>query len=335
MCALLPATSVGGLIFVKMKQLIITARRTVQASAPVIVLALALILAACDRDEVNPGEVAVVNGTPITLKQLQSVHDTLVISGDSPNRSVEALRAEYGSVLSEMIIQELVVQELERKKMAVTPEEQAAFEEELLQDFPPEGFERMLLEESIDVDMWRASLYRRLSMEKFNNLVLRPQVSITAEEVEGFYLKYQDEFKIPERINFIQFSSLIKDQAVSAAEQFRKKQDPAAIQARFQNMSIRMVVMREDRLAPELVSALSKLKPGEASPPLELNGEYVTIVLLGTEKSRLLSREEMYSRIESIILEDKIQSVFQQWLERKLEKSSIKVSRHLLPDNLR
>ena len=256
-----------------MKQLILPA-----------LLALALLLPACDRNEANPGEVAIVNGTPITLKQLQSVHDSLILSGDNPNRSVDALRAEYGSVLSEMIIQELVVQELERKKMSVTPEEMAAFEEELLQDFPPEGFERMLLEESIDVDMWRASLFRRLSMEKFNSQVLRPQVSITAEEVEGYYLKHQDEFKIPERINFVQFSSLIKDQVVSAAEQFRKKQDPAAIQARFQNMSIRMVIMREDRLAPELISALAKLKPGDASAPMALNGEDVTIGLLGTDK---------------------------------------------------
>ena len=299
-----------------------------------ILLSLAF-LAACDRDVVNPGEVAVVNGTVITLKQLQAAHDAVVVSGDDPGRPVDALRKEYGAVLSEMIIQELVVQELERKNLSVTDEELAEAEQELLQDFPPGGFDRMLLEESLDVEMWRSFLFKRLSMVKFNSHVLRPQISISVEEVEEFYRKYEEEFKIPERYNFIQFSSLIKDQVASAAAMFLETHDPEPVQARFQNISIRMVVMREDRLAPELVLALDRHGLLTATPPMEMNGEYVSMVLLSKEPPRLLSREEMYTRIEAIILEDKMQSAFQDWLARKVEKSTIKVSMHLVPENLR
>ncbi len=82
-----------------------------------------LALAACDSDVVNPGEVALVNGTPITLKQLQAAHDSMILAGDSPNRDREALRQEYSAVLSELIAQELVAQELERRDLSITPEE--------------------------------------------------------------------------------------------------------------------------------------------------------------------------------------------------------------------
>ena len=99
-------------------------------------------------------------------------------------------------------------------------------------------------------------------------------------------------------------------------------------------MHIRMVVMRQDRLDPRLVAALSKLQLLEASPPIEINSEYVSIVLLGKENARLLSREEIYARIESILLEDKLQAVFETWLENRIARSSIAVSIHLLPTDL-
>jgi parvulin-like peptidyl-prolyl isomerase len=96
-----------------------------------------------------------------------------------------------------------------------------------------------------------------------------------------------------------------------------------------------MVIMREDRLPPDVVKALAGLRPMEASTPLEINGEYVAIVLLAKEKARILSREEIYSRIESLLLEDKMQAAFEDWLEQKINRSTIKVSALLAPQNLR
>ncbi|MDR1125413.1 MAG: SurA N-terminal domain-containing protein [Deltaproteobacteria bacterium] len=298
-------------------------------------LLLCLPLQACEQENIHPGEVALVNGKPITLRQIQAMHDVQVIGGDSPGRAMEDLRKEYGSVLSEIIAQELVAQELERLNLSVTDGEVRQLEEEYKQDYPPGGFESMLLEESLDVEMWRETLRYRLAVFKFNTRVLRPQVSITAEEVDEYFRTHEDEFKVPERLSFIQFSSLIRDQVAAAAEQFRNTQDAEAIQARFQNMNIRMVVMRQDRLDPRLVAALEKLNPMESIQPVEINSEYVSIVLLGKENARLLSREEIYARIESILLEDKLQSAFESWLAGKITSSDIKVSVHLLPPDLR
>jgi hypothetical protein len=301
----------------------------------VFVCILYFLLSACGIEEINPGEAALVNGRPITVKQLQAAHDAQVLGGDASGKSVDVLRKEYGSVLSELIIQELVAQELEKRNLQVSAEELARAEQELRQDFPPGGFERMLLEDSIDVDLWRDFLRKRLGMYKFNSRMLRSQVAIDAEEVDEFYRTHKEDFNVPERLNFIQFSSLIKDQVAAACEQFHETQDPAAIQARFHNMSIRMVIMRKDRLPPDVVKALAGLRPMEASTPLEINGEYVAMVLLGKEKARVLSREEIYSRIESLLLEEKMQAAFESWLEQKVSGSTIKVSALLSPQNLR
>lgn len=300
-----------------------------------IFLCLLLCLAAGCEKPVNPGQIAFVNGVPITLKQLQAMHDTTVLGGDSPNRAVSELRSEYGVLVAELIVQELVVQELKKNHISITEEELAAEEALIRADFPGDEFERMMLEESIDMDIWRDALYRHLSMRKFRSRVLRQSVSLSAQEVEAYYLKHQELFQVPEVMHFIQISGLTKDQILPACEQFRQLPDAATIQARFPNLTVREIHMQKDRLAPEQLAGLEDLKPLQASPVLELNGEFFAMVLLAREKARPMTRTETYAIIEGILLEEKTEQAFAKWLEGRIAKSDIKVSAHLIPEDLR
>ena len=293
------------------------------------------LMPSCGDPPGNPGEIAFVNGTPITLKQLQAVHDQLVLSGDNPNRSYEALRFEYGSVLSELIVQELVAQELSRRDLSVTDEEVDAEIVLIRADFPPDEFERLFMEESIYFDSWREVLRGRLGMQKIAAKILRPGISISVQEVESYYMAHIEEFQAPERKHFMQFSGLNKEQLVAACRQFQQLPDPGPVQEHFPNLIIREVRMWVDRLAPEQASRLDRLKPMQASDPMELEGEFIVMVLLDTEKARVLTRAETYALVEGILLEDKIQAAFGVWLTNRLAKSDIKVSTHLLPEHMR
>lgn len=293
------------------------------------------LLAGCFEKPVNPGEVAFVNGTPITLKQLQAAHDALVLAGDSPSRASEELRSEYGVLLAELIVQELVLQDMARQHLSITDEELAAEEGLIRVDFPGDEFERMMLEESIDVELWQDILYRNLTMRKFQSKVLRQQVTLTSQEVEGYYLQHQEQFQIPEVLHFIQISGLVRDQITTAVEQFKQLPDSATIQTRFSALTVREIRMHVDRLAPEQIAGLNGLRPLQSSQILELNGEFFAMILLGTEKARTMTRTETYAIIEGILLEEKTQAAFDKWIYNRLAKSSIKVSTHLIPENLR
>lgn len=293
------------------------------------------LLAACFERPVNPGEIAFVNGTPITLKQLQAAHDAVVLAGDSPSREVAALQKEYGELLSELIVQELVLQELARLRLSISEEELAAEEALIRADFPDNEFERMMLEESIDIENWRNMLYRSLSMRKFWTKVLRQQVTLTAQEVEEYYLKHQERFQVPEVVHFIQISGLVGEQIIAATEQFKQLPDASTIQGRFSNLTVREIRMHVDRLAPEQLAGLTGLDVLQASPMLELNGEFFTMILLRRDKPRTMTRTETYALIDGILLEEKTQQEFDKWVAGRLAKSSIKVSAHLIPENLR
>lgn len=298
-------------------------------------LACLLLLASCFERPVNPGEIAFVNGTPITLKQLQAAHDALVLSGDSPSRATPALQNEYGNILAELIVQELVLQEMERLHIAISQEELAAEEALIRSDFPGDEFERMMLEESMDIDNWRKTLYRSLSMRKFWNKALRQQVTLTAQEVEEYYLEHQEAFQIPEIMHFIQISGLVREQITTAAEQFKQLPDAATIQGRFPSLTVREIHMHVDRLAPEQLAGLTGLRALESSAVMDLNGEFFTMILLGKEKARTMTRTETYAMIEGILLEEKSQVEFDKWVAARVGKSTIKVSAHLIPEALR
>ena len=294
-----------------------------------------LLLSGCFEKPVNPGEIAFVNGTPITLKQLQAAHDAVVLDGDSPSRTSEELRTEYGSLLSELIIQELVLQEMNRQHLSITTEELAAEEGLIRADFPGDEFERMMLEESIDIDNWRDTLYRNLTMRKFQSKVLRQQVTLTSQEVEEYYLQNQEYFQVPEVMHFIQINGLVRDQINTAVEQFRQLPDAASIQVRFPSLTVREIRMHVDRLAPEQIAGLNGLSALQSSQIQELNGEFFAMILLGKEKARTMTRTETYAIIEGILLEEKTQAAFDKWIQNRLGKSTIKVSMHLIPENLR
>jgi hypothetical protein len=298
-------------------------------------LACLFMLASCFERPVNPGEIAFVNGAPITLKQLQSAHDAVVLAGDSPSRAMPALQREYGEILAELVVQELVLQELERQHLSITEEELAAEEALIRADFPGDEFERMMLEESIDIDNWRQTLYRSLSMRKFWSKVLRQQVTLTAQEVEEYYLKHQEDFQVPEVLHFIQISGMVRDQINAAAEQFKQLPDAATIQGRFPGLTMREIHMHVDRLAPEQLAGLTGLRVLDSSGVTELNGEFFSMILLGKEKARTMTRTETYALIEGILLEEKAQAEFDKWVNARLARSTIKVSTHLIPENLR
>ena len=298
-----------------------------------LLFALLLPLRGCEKP-VTPGQIAFVNGVPITLKQLRAAHDSLALHPDETGQAA-AMREEYGALLTGIIAQELVLQELARLHISITEEELAAEEALIRADFPGEEFERLLLEESIDIEIWRDNLHRHLGMKKFLSRVLRQSITLSAQEVENYYLQHQDSFRLPEFIHFIQISGLVREQIALACEQFRQWPDAAAVQSRFPNLTVREIHMQRDRLSPEQLAGLDGLKLLQASPVLEMNSEFSALVLLNREEARPMTRTETYALIEGILLEEKTREGFGKWLEERIFVSDIKISALLIPDSLR
>lgn len=296
-----------------------------------VLLLLAVLLGACAGDSDDMGIVARVNGDPIYLTQLEFQHDQF--QADSVGTyvpSVEKLRNEYGEILADLIVQELVAQELERRDLAVTDEELREAEETVRKDYPEGAFEQVLVEEYIDLKAWRRQLRYYLAQKKFFHLVLRPQIKIDYKEAEKYYRDHISDFYLPESLRVLVVRGPSRELVVKAVEKYLKDHDQVSLATAFGEVETREVVVREGRLSAPWRNALGGLQPGQASDVLTDRFGFEALVLLERSEAKVLPPAQAYPLVEEALLDKKLQHAFEEWLSGALASADIKVSEHLL-----
>lgn len=290
-----------------------------------------LLLTACGTEVEQPGVVATVNGRPIFLEEVKARHDLNTLSwtgGVVP--SVEGLRDEYGKVLSELIINALVASTLHEMGMPVTDEELVAAESEVRADYPEDQFEKLLVEEYIDVNVWRSMLRQQLAMQKFKAEVLRPQVKLSYQEAEAYYKKNIADFYLPPRLHFVRISGSERTQVEQARELFLQEKNIENVRSTYHEVAIRELKMRHIRLPETWSRLLQALGEGEASAVVTGESGFECVVLLERLPEKVLGPSHAYPLVERVLLEQKVQQVFDAWLAKTLDTATVKISRHLL-----
>lgn len=291
-----------------------------------------LALAACGGDTAEQGIVASVNGRAVTLEQLEALRDATNMEPEVPlPHAVERLREEYGFALTELLLLELVNQQLEKKKIPVTPEEVAAEEAAIRGDYPGDSFETMVREQALDLTAWRFLLKNRLAVQKFRNQVLRPDISITSEEIEAYYQRNSAEFVRPAWVYFIAISGSAEKDVEEGRALLLSTADPARVQREHPGLRVYTARMGRKRLDPELAAAIAVLRPGQITPVRSTAEGFSTALLLEEGPEKRLSPTEAYPLIEDVLLDNKLQEAYAQWVQSALSKARIRVARQLLP----
>lgn len=292
---------------------------------------LALALASCEAPKVEEGVVARVNGRPIFLHQLEAKHD-LGRLGWSGHKlpGIGELKGEYGRILSELIVAELISQSLEGSNLAVAEEETAKAEALVRADYPRGGFEQELVEEYIDLAVWRERLKSQLAQQKFLQELVKPLMKVDAKEAKEYYQAHKADFRRPARVKFMLVAGVNRKTVRQAALAYAEERNATSV-LRKHPVTIQELRVRDDRLAPGWRDALKDLKPLEASQPTSAGaGEFESLVLLEKIPSSMLDETQAYPQVEKILLERKVRDAFDEWLAQKLHKSTILVSSRLL-----
>jgi hypothetical protein len=298
-----------------------------------------IAISGCQNAAQDPGVVALVNGEPIYLHQLEAKYDFLHLDwGDSLPPDVEQLKQEYGEILTGLILYKLVEQELALRGLKVTDEEVAAREEEVRHDYPPEEFEKILIEEYIDLNYWREQLKLRIAWEKFIQEVLRPRVKIDFQEVQDYYQNNLSEFYLPQRVRFLVFSSPDQEEIKKAIAIYKKTNATAAtaklaeakkLRKKDSELIVHEYFMRIDQLPFIWAGEIKKLKPGEFSRIKNDKKNFYCIVVLKKEQASLLEPYQAYSIIEEKLTQKKIHKLFFDWVADTLKKAEIKINPEL------
>jgi hypothetical protein len=290
------------------------------------------VLPGCTRrSQDDVGVVARVNGKPITLDLLEFQYDILhfnALSGELP--SVSALREAYGEILGQLIAQELVAQELAKRGQEVSDEELEQAEAKVRGDYPEDVFEKMLVEEFLDLKMWRKQLRYVCGIEKFQRLVLRPSIHLDHLEVEAYYREHLAAFRLPERLRVLVVRAPERALVERILGQFRQQKNAASLAEAFPGAQVREVVVARDLLTPAWVDALHGNDPGGHGVILSSRAGYEGLILLERLGAETLDIAKAYPQVEAALLEERLQQAFDAWLGKALDASVVLVSGRLL-----
>lgn len=295
-------------------------------------LLLLVLVAGCSSETEEMGLVARVNGRPIHLSQLEYRHDLMRMDASGTYvPSVEVVREEYGQLLTDFIVMELVFEELEARGLEVTEEELDAEVAEIRGDYPEDAFEQVLIEEYIDLAAWRDQLRYRLARQKFFQHVLRPKVSVDYIEAERYYREHIEDYRLPESVHVVVLLGQRQENVEEALKLYRSEKDVNGIKDRLENVSVREMTVPRDNLSATWRDILKDLPEHEASPVTEVRDGYEALILLEAIPSRVLDPSQAYPMIEERLLDEKLRQAFLAWVEERLDKATIEVTSHLIP----
>lgn len=305
--------------------------RPVRLLCLALVCCCCLLLAACFEARLPDGVVATVNGEPITLRRLQTLLDSRAPSlGAMRTPSLENMRREYGEALGTLIIYALVRQDLQRLQMAVSTATLEAAVADVKNDYGGgDGLDKYLAEESLDPAEWRALLLDHLSMLAFEKKVLASGIRISLPELRDYYQTHEEDFKMPET----QRVCLISAESRKDLDGFCAVFPAAAAEAR-KKVQLQCLNVRTGDLPQSWQKAAAALKPGQCASPRQEDGLWRGLALVENHPPVQMNLAEIYPILEGILREQKMAEAFEDWLEKSLAASTIKVAADIKQDIL-
>ncbi|SDN28322.1 SurA N-terminal domain-containing protein [Desulfonauticus submarinus] len=294
---------------------------------PVIIILFFLFIISCKIDNAPPGVIASINGEYIYLDEIEKKYDFIHFEYDEDFLNIAKVKKEYRNELMNLFLYKLIDQELKKRGLAVTDEEVQKEEEKIKSDYPPGEFEKILIEEYIDYDSWKKFLRIRLSINKFINTIIKPNIKINFKEVESYYKNHIKDFYIPNMISFTLFYCANKN----ILQEIRKnKLSIESIKNKYPEVIVHDYKLSLEQTPMLWKTALEFTQEGHFS---KIKNDKKGFYLLKVNKkysSKYLEPAQAYPLIERAILSKKINQYLYNWFIKSLRNAEIKINKSLL-----
>jgi len=245
----------------------------------------------------NRNVVAVVNGYPITMK------DILVEVDSSPSVYKETLEIDPKSVVEQYISQILLFQEAKR-------------------------YERRLKK---DIDDLMKNYYIKILTKEYVDKILTERIKVTDEEIAEYYNTHLDEFLIPEKVRLFEIVLPTQQAAesvrrrLSLGESFEMIAMNESISASKEKAGdLGWIDVR--KLEPEIAALVSRMTPGDIlANIIKTEAGYHILKLAGKTESRMLTLQEASPQIKEMLVSFKKKGVVDSLMAELKEKGKIKI----------
>jgi parvulin-like peptidyl-prolyl isomerase len=284
--------------------------------------------------KVPPDKTAVlVNGEPLSLEEfdtefrLMAIHYGAVSGG--------RMRSIKRRLFEQVINRRLLIQEARKEGIRITRREWDGILADAMKEMP-EDFLGLLKVQGVDEDAWKRKLFQEKWALKVVERAVNAGVTIAPKEVEEYYWSHLGDYREPRAVHALHFVVGEKADLEKALALLKKGETFPSVVSRYslgpeKPQGGDWGFMAADRLPPSYLKALSALKPGKVSPPLQDDLGYHLFMLLEWRPSGMRGFAEVRQRIFESLLKEEQDSRFDEWMTVLKRKAVIRVNPLLAP----
>jgi peptidyl-prolyl cis-trans isomerase C len=233
------------------------------------------------------------------------------------------------SFLNQLIDHELTLAEIQRRGIAVTPAELGAALAEHRSDYPPGGFEAMLVERGLTLDEWQNELRQSLLLGKLADQVLGERHRVGAQAIDDYYHAHRADFERPAQVRARQIVVAERSEGEQLLARLRKGEVFSEL-ARRHSLSPEAAqggdlgFFARDEMPPEF-EAVFTLPIGVVSPLIKSDYGYHLFLVEEKRQATRLNRQEAEKDIRVLLEAERRDALFQEWLQELRGKATIEI----------
>lgn len=300
------------------------------------------ILIAADKRMVD-GIAAIVNGTPITLYQIEQRANIL-------EQKYPDVKDVKKMSLNDLIDDVIISDELKAMGASISEGEVDNAIEQMVEanGVSLDSLKSDLTNKGISFSAYKDEVKSELAKTKLVNFKFRSEITITDDDLQRYYLAHKNEFSQVKQANIshiliqVPMDSAKEKQAklqkladsilkkIKSGETFTDAALKYSDDRYTKNIGGYLGYVDEGSLYPVLNSAIFRAKPGQIIGPIKTPVGYEIILINGFRSSQLLPLKDVKDRIRNDIYNAKLDATLKNWLLTKKEKTIITIYNEIL-----
>jgi parvulin-like peptidyl-prolyl isomerase len=297
-------------------------------------LALTANISGCEKSETEEEKVAVkVGKRTITLKQFEEALKLLLPEGTSDVKADE-LRNLKSNLLSQLIEEELVIEEARRMGIDVSEEELASEVMSIRQEYGEGEFREVVVSRYGDLENWKDEIRRKILVRKVVGEVMEARVEVTDEEARSYYEENIKDYVVPEQIHARMIVVSAEKEARKVKGRLRKED--------FSEVAIEVSISPEGKkggdlgffgrgdMPLEFEEVVFKLPVGKISDIVKTPYGYHVFKVVERKDGRKLKFKDVKDKIVEKLRREEAEKEFHRWIASLKKKTKIEVRGDIL-----
>lgn len=231
-----------------------------------------------------------------------------------------------GQLIKQLTDRELILGEAARLNIQISPDELDVALAEVRGSYSADEFDQILKQTGKTFEAWIATLKLRLLTAKVSATILSPQIKVTGQETEQYYLANKEEFRRPLEISARQMLFPSREEALKVLQLLKEGGDFATL-AREYSLSPdsenggALENFSKGQLPAEFDAVLFKLPVRQVSDPIESPYGFHLFIVEKRRNAGLRPYAAVKDEIAEKLYQEKEESAFHLWLEN-LQKTT-------------